>query len=72
MTALLEKAFSETKRLPEAEQNRVAEWLLLELEDEKRWDEQFANSMDILEQLVAEAQLESRQGRTKLLTPDQL
>ncbi len=72
MTALLERAFTETKRLPETEQNRVAEWLLLELEDDKRWDDQFADSMDILEQLVAEAKLESRQGKTRSLTPDQL
>ena len=72
MTALLERAFTETKRLPETEQNRVAEWLLLELEDDKRWDEQFTDSIDILEQLVSEAKLESRLGKTKSLTPDQL
>ncbi len=43
-----------------------------ELEDDKHWNDQFADSMDILEQLVAEAKLESRQGKTRSLTPDQL
>ena len=50
----------------------MAEWLLAELEDDKRWDEQFAASADILELLVAEALTESKSGRAKTLTPDLL
>jgi hypothetical protein len=72
MTKLLEKALSEVQKLPEFEQDRVAEWLLAEIEDERRWDEAFANSTDVLEKLALEALEELRTGRTKPLDPDKL
>jgi hypothetical protein len=72
MTKLLEKAVTETERLPLEEQNRIAEWLLAELEDEAQWDAQFAGSLDVLERLTKEALSESNAGRTKTLTPDLL
>jgi hypothetical protein len=72
MTKLLEKAVTQTERLPLEEQNRIAEWLLAELEDEAQWDAQFSGSLDVLERLTKEALSESNAGRTKSLTPDLL
>ncbi len=72
MTKLLEKAVTQTERLPLEEQNRIAEWLLAELEDEAQWGAQFSGSLDALEHLTREALSESNAGRTKLVTPDLL
>jgi squalene cyclase len=65
MTTLLEKAFKKAQELPEAEQNRVAEWLLFELEDDAKWDASFAASSGALAQLAAEALTEHRAGQTE-------
>lgn len=70
MTELLEKAFGEAARLPEQEQNRLATWLLGELEAERRWDELFARSQDQLASLADEALAEHRAGRTQPLGSD--
>ena len=67
MTKLLEKAFKEASRLPKVEQDSLAKWLLKELEAERRWDELFAESESLLDQLADEALEEHRQGRTKSL-----
>jgi hypothetical protein len=40
--------------------------------DEALWDAQFADSIDILEQLAAEALAEHRAGKTVVLDPDSL
>ena len=72
MTKLLEKAFAEAVKLPKKEQDRLAKWLLAELESERRWDESFARSAEQLAQMAEEALKEHRKGRTKLLNPEQL
>jgi hypothetical protein len=72
MTKLLEKAFAEAVKLPKKEQDRLAKWLLAELESERRWDESFALSAEQLAQMAEEALKEHRKGRTKLLNPEQL
>jgi len=72
MTALLEKAFSEITALDEGEQDRFALWILAELEDERVWDEQFASSLDMLEELAEQARAEHRAGTTLPLDPDKL
>jgi hypothetical protein len=72
MTELLEKAFAEAAKLPEEEQRRLAEWLLIELSAERRWEALLANSSDSLERLAEEALREHRAGRTEPLDPDQL
>lgn len=68
MTKLLERAFEEAGRLPPAQQDAFAEFLLAELEDEQRWDRAFANSGDVLSRLAAQAREEARQGRAKPLS----
>lgn len=62
MTKLLQQAFAEAERLPSAEQDAFAEWMLEELRAEERWQSAFANSQDLLEQLAQEA-LEVRSQR---------
>jgi len=64
MTKLLRKAFENASRLPEMEQNSLAKWLLEELEAEKRWDQQFAESEDELSMLADEALEEHAHGKT--------
>ena len=63
MTTRLEQAFAEASKLPPTEQDAVADWLLAELESERRWDKLFADSQDILSKLVAEALAEHRNGQ---------
>jgi hypothetical protein len=72
MTELLAKAFTEAGRLPEAEQNTLASWLLSELESERAWQEKFAASSDLLREMAQEAIEEDRQGKTQELDPDRL
>ena len=72
MTKLLEKAFSEAAKLPEPEQDALAAAILEELESERRWDELFERSGDVLSELAEEALAEHRAGRTRELDPDKL
>jgi hypothetical protein len=72
MTELLEQAIAKLKNLPANEQDAIATMILAELEDERRWDETFARSPDILAKLAAEAMAEYRAGKTQELDPDTL
>lgn len=47
-TQQLEQAFEEASKLPETEQRSLAQWILLELESERRWSELLSNSSDAL------------------------
>jgi hypothetical protein len=70
MTQLLEQAFQEVSTLSDIEQNRIARWLLDELESEKKWESLFANSEDVLANLADEALKEHRAGKTTPLDLD--
>ena len=72
MTKLLQKAFDEASKLPDAEQDTLGRILLDELASERRWDELFAGSHDFLAELADEALAEHRAGRTEKLDPDKL
>ena len=72
MTKLLEKAFAEAAKLPDDDQDALAQAVLAELASERRWDELFAGSTDVLRELAQEALAEHRAGRTKALDPDTL
>ena len=50
----------------------LARALLDEMASERRWDELFAASPDLLEDLANEALEEHRAGRTRSLTPGEL
>lgn len=72
MVRLLEKAIEELSRLPEGEQEQMAQWILDELEDELRWNRTFAASQSKLEQLGKKALADHQAGRTQDLDPDAL
>jgi len=72
MTKLLKKAFEEAAKLPDEDQDALAQAVLAELASERRWDELFARSTDMLSELAEEALAEHRAGRTKPLDPDRL
>ena len=55
MTDLLRRAFDAASRLPDNEQDAVAEWLLAELAAEEQWEERFAGTQDALSVLAREA-----------------
>ena len=48
MTQLLQQACSEIQKLPEPDQDAIAAIILDELQDERRWEEAFANSQEKL------------------------
>jgi hypothetical protein len=70
MTRLLEKAFEEASKLPEEDQDALAEMLLNDLASEGRWTEAFTKSQDKLALLAKEALTEFKQGKTKLIEED--
>jgi len=72
MTKLLKKAFQEASKLPDIEQNALAKWLMGELEAERKWDQAFAESEDVLGQLADEALEAHKQGKTKPLDTKKL
>jgi hypothetical protein len=72
MTELLEKAFTEASKHPMHEQNALAAWVLEELASERRWEEAFAASGDILDQLANEALAEHDAGRTQVLDSNEV
>ena len=72
MTQLLEQAFAEVSRLPEAEQNAFAALMLEELRSESRWSHSFSSSQELLSQLAMEARQAYRAGMTPPLDPEDL
>ena len=72
MGKVLQQALTELTKLPEAEQDVVGAWILAELESERRWDDLFARSADLLEEMAAEAIREDEAGLTEPLDPEKL
>ena len=72
MTRSLEEAFAEPAKLPETEQEALAAWILEELASERRWQDAFARSADLLDKLADEAIADYRAGKTEPLDPDSL
>ncbi len=70
MTKLLEKAFKKASKLPVVDQNALAKWLLEELEADRKWDQMFAESENILDRLADEALSAHKRGKTKPLDID--
>jgi hypothetical protein len=64
MTRLLEKAFEEASKLPEEDQDTLAEMLLNDLASEERWTEAFGKSQNESSLLAKEALTEFKQGKT--------
>ena len=72
MTKALEEAFREASKLPEAEQDALAEAIKAEISSAQDWDSAFARSQDVLEHLADEALADHRAGRTKPLDPEKM
>ena len=72
MTKLLEKAVAEATKLPDADQDALAQLLLDEIASERRWDDRFARSQDLLERMAAEALAEHAAGATTPLDLEQI
>jgi hypothetical protein len=70
MTKALEEVLRQVSRLPEAEQDALAEAIKAEIGAEKDWDKSFAGSLDVLDRLADEAIADHRAGRTKPIDPD--
>jgi len=71
MGKVLQQAVTELSRLPENEQETAGAWILAELESERRWDDLFARSQDLLSELAADAIREDEAGLTEPLDPEQ-
>ena len=67
---LFKVAIARLKTLSASEQDALAAMILEELEDERRWDEAFARSPDILAKLTNEVMAEHRAGKTLDLDPE--
>ena len=63
MTQLLERAFIEASKLPDAEQGSFASLLLAELDSERRWAQAFASTQNQLAALADEALREFERER---------
>lgn len=72
MTTLLEQAFAEAAKLPEAEQDVLASRLLAELAAEDDFDRAIIRSSDKLVGLAQDALAEHRSGQTEELDPERL
>lgn len=72
MTALLKKAFAEASKLPEKEQDQLAERLLAELAAEEAFDQALAATSGKLVGLARVALAEDEAGETEELDPDRL
>jgi hypothetical protein len=70
MTKALEEVLRQVSKLPEAEQDALAEAIKAEIGAEKDWDKSFAGSLDVLDRLADEAIADHRAGRTKPIDPD--
>lgn len=55
MTELLERAIARLQTLPASEQDTIAATILEEIEDDRRWDESFCRSPNVLAKLATTA-----------------
>jgi hypothetical protein len=64
MNKLLEQAIAEAAKLPDDQQEAVASRILEEIESERGWDERFAKSRNLLDELSRKAEEHIRRGTT--------
>lgn len=70
MVTKLAEAIARIQELDEESQEMWAAWILEEIESERKWDELFARSEDLLEEMGDQALRELREGRTQPLRPE--
>lgn len=72
MTRLLEKVLTGVYKLPPEKQDTIAAVILEELEDERLWDQAFAESQDELAQLARKVRADIKAGHVKKMGIDEL
>jgi hypothetical protein len=72
MSQLLDHAFAEARKLPDAEQDAIAALILEEIEDDRRWEEALARTPGKLATLAARAEEQVRAGRCRAAGFDEL
>ena len=72
MTPLLKKVLDEVYKLGPEEQDAIAAVILEELENERQWQEAFAESQDKLAQLARKVRTDIKAGRIKNMGIDEL
>ena len=65
-------AIEKMSALPPEERDRIAQWLLGELQDEERWTQAFSSSQHALSKLADEALADIEAGKATELDPDKL
>ncbi len=65
MNTTLEAAISRIAALPDDEQERFANWLVAELDDENRWQSRFSDTVPIIQQMADDALAEDERGETE-------
>jgi hypothetical protein len=70
MTKLLQKAFAEASKLPEEQQEAIANLLLEELASDRQWSDAFLKSQNQLAHLADRALRDCEEGRTKPFEQD--
>lgn len=65
MNSTLESALGRIASLPDSEQERLARWLVAELDDELEWQTKFQKSGPLLQELADEALEEHQRGETR-------
>lgn len=68
----IDRAIEKMSALPPEEQERIARWVLAELQDEERWTQAFSHSQDALISFAGEACTDPKAGRATELDPDKL
>jgi hypothetical protein len=72
MTKALEQAIERLKRMPEAQQESLAQLLMHEIDEDERWRTSTAKHADKLSGFVAEILEADRRGDCEPLNPDSL
>jgi hypothetical protein len=72
MTAKLKQAFDQAAKLPEAEQDLVASWLLAELAADDEFDRKITATAGKLAGLARDALAELHSGKTEELDPERI
>ena len=72
MTKLLDSAFNEAQSLSQVEQNIFARFIIDEIHSEKKWDETFAQSEEMLSSMADDALNEFDVNKTEPLSIDKL
>ncbi len=72
MSALLEQAVAEARKLTEDQQDAIAAIILQEIEDDRRWEESFARAPEKLLALAERAREQVENGQCKAAGFDEL